>query len=169
MNPGYSGRSELPDNLKSLMRNISVMVPDYHSIAENTLMSDGFERATELSKKFIYLYNLMRQQFSKMEHYDFGLRSMKSVLRNAGILRRKIENKEKDEQLILLEAIRTMNESKLTSPDKSLFDELLKDLFKEKALLEQDVNCTLQEHIKSAFDSRNYLPNEVLITKCLQM
>lgn len=131
-------------------------------------MSDGFERANELAKKFIYLQNLMRQQFSKMEHYDFGLRSMKSVLRNAGSLRRDLKNKERDEQLILLEAVRTMNESKLTSSDKMLFDELLKDLFKEKATVEQERDVILQSQVKKAFEDNNLVPVDSLITKCCQ-
>ena len=86
MNPGYAGRSELPENLKALLRPMSMMTPNIDLIIEIMLFAEGFVTAKGLSKKMTTLYYLMVQQLSKQDHYDFGLRSIKSVLNSAGAL-----------------------------------------------------------------------------------
>jgi len=89
---GYAGRTELPDNLKSMFRPIAMVTPDSMLIAEITLFGEGFGNCKALAKKTFTLYSLAEQQLSKQDHYDFGLRALVSVLRYAGRKKRSSPN-----------------------------------------------------------------------------
>ena len=166
MNPGYAGRTELPDNLKSLFRPVAMMVPGFVIIAKIILMSEGFENSEDLSVKVCKMYELMRRQLSKQDHYDFGMRAVKSVLSTAGRIKR--QKQDQDEFTIMIKAIRDMNLPKFVAEDVVLFDNLFIDLFPgiEEPFYEND---DLLLAIEDALTARKLQINANLAVKIVQL
>lgn len=88
MNPGYAGRSNLPDNLKKLFRSIAMTRPDKELIAQVILLSQGYREAETLAGGIVRFFDMCSDQLSPQTHYDFGLRALKAVLTSAGYLKR---------------------------------------------------------------------------------
>ncbi|KAL1403957.1 hypothetical protein pipiens_005505 [Culex pipiens pipiens] len=127
MNPGYAGRTELPENLKALFRPCAMVVPDFELICEIMLVAEGFQEARLLARKFITLYTLCKELLSKQDHYDWGLRAIKSVLVVAGSLKR--SDRERPEDQVLMRALRDFNIPKIVTDDVPVFMGLIGDLF----------------------------------------
>ncbi|NXD73362.1 DYH9 protein, partial [Eolophus roseicapillus] len=127
MNPGYAGRTELPENLKALFRPCAMVVPDFELICEIMLVAEGFIEARALARKFITLYQLCRELLSKQDHYDWGLRAIKSVLVVAGSLKR--GDPERPEEQVLMRSLRDFNIPKIVTDDVPVFMGLIGDLF----------------------------------------
>ena len=162
MNPGYAGRTELPENLKALFRSCAMIRPDMKLIQENMLMAEGFQTARALSVKFNTLYDLSAALLSKQPHYDWGLRSVKSVLRVAGTMKR--ANPDLDEAQVLMRALRDFNTPKIPLHDTPIFLRLIGDLFMGLTV-ESKVDEGLKQRIVRVAKETGLQHDEMFINK----
>eukprot|EP01063_Lacrimia_lanifica_P004778 TRINITY_DN12719_c0_g2_i1.p1 TRINITY_DN12719_c0_g2~~TRINITY_DN12719_c0_g2_i1.p1 ORF type:complete len:3519 (+),score=1391.25 TRINITY_DN12719_c0_g2_i1:1056-10559(+) len=168
MNPGYAGRTELPENIKSLFRPCAMVIPDIQSICEILLAASGFRDAKDLALKFVQLYRLAKELLSQQAHYDWGLRAVKSVLVIAGSLRR--AEPELDERSVLLRALRDTNMAKLSKDDVYVFKGLIKALFPGLSGVSSKVDEGIREKCLAACSRLKLLPgdSQIFVQKCLQ-
>ena len=176
MNPGYAGRSNLPDNLKKLFRSIAMSKPDKELISEVMLFSQGFVQAQELSRQIVPFFESCFYSLSKQAHYDFGLRALKSVLVNAGGLKRvsleEYEHCQTSEDLtepqIIVQSLRETVAPKLLSNDVQEMKNLEKEYFPGVRYLPTSSD-TLKEAIEDAATSLKLLTSQQWLEKVVQV
>jgi dynein heavy chain 2 len=108
--------------------------PDLEQISEVILYSEGFMSAKILGQKLVTAFNLSRQLLSPQQHYDWGLRALKTVLNSGGgiLLNERRTNKNPDysaESRALVQALRINTLSKLTWADSKRFNALCEDIW----------------------------------------
>lgn len=169
MNPGYAGRSELPENLKKLFRAFSMEKPDREVIAEVILSSQTFKLAKELSKIVVPFFLDLESSCSKQPHYDLGLRTLKATLIKCGLIKRnKTKNTGFLEKHILLRSMRETIVPKLIKEDVQIFDDLERKYFPDGNYMIEDLEGII-EQLKEHGESKGYLINDEFITKAIQL
>ena len=139
-----------------------MVVPDFNQIAEIMMVAEGFTDARLLARKFITLYSLCQELLSKQDHYDWGLRAIKSVLVVAGALKRGDPGRAEDQ--VLMRALRDFNIPKIVTDDMPIFMGLIGDLF--PALdVPRKRDLDFEGHIKEAVTDLKLQPEESFVLK----
>lgn len=97
------------------------------------------QSARGLSRKAVALFQLLAQQLSKQDHYDFGLRPIRAALQRAGEIKRHMPENI-SEQAIIIQAIVDMVVPKTVPDDLEMLYALIKDLFPEAESIDVS-NC----------------------------
>jgi len=167
MNPGYAGRSELPDNLKALFRPCAMMVPNYALIAEIRLYSFGYEDAKRIGAKATMALKLASEQLSPQKHYDFGMRGLNALLVAGGNGKRSMGDRY-PEDVIALRSFTDVNMPKFTTADIPLFKGIISDLFPGVELPPSDMGKLL-ENIEVITVRKHLQPAKPFMTKVVQL
>ncbi|KAI5868419.1 cytoplasmic dynein heavy chain [Durotheca rogersii] len=176
MNPGYAGRSNLPDNLKKLFRSVAMSKPDKELIAEVMLYSQGFNQAKQLSKQTVPFFDRCAAKLSKQAHYDFGLRALKSVLVSSGGLKRarltsssgEIGSEEVVEPEIIVQSVRETIAPKLIRSDVDIMMSIEGECFPGVQYVPANLN-KLEDAIRNLAAERHLVVNDTWMTKVLQL
>jgi dynein heavy chain 2 len=149
--------------------------PDNDLIAEVILYSEGFKDARNLGRKLVALFTMSRQLLSAQQHYDWGLRALKTVLKSCGSL---LHTVKKTEQLasidagreteIIVKAARFNTMSKLTFADSKRFDALLKDIFPNVKITEFEYD-ELKKALGQVFHENKLIFNKIQLKKALEV
>ena len=168
MNPGYAGRTELPESVKALFRPCAMIVPDMDLICEIMLMSEGYSEGKVLARKFMMLYRLSEALLSQQKHYDWKLRAVKTTLNVAGAMRR--NDRENTEDRVLLRALRDFNLGKLVADDVGIFVGMIDDLFpKQREHVVRARELDFEEKIVEASKAMMLQPEDIFVLKCSQL
>ena len=126
MNPGYAGRQELPENLKSLFRGVMMMVPDRQIIMKVKLTGAATRRTRSRQEVQRALRALRGAALASSRTTTLACAtSSPCCARRADQARRPLG----PEQMLLMRTLRDMNLSKFVAEDVPLFLSLIEDLF----------------------------------------
>lgn len=142
------------------------MVPNYRLIAEIFFYSFGFTDSTNLAGKMTGTFTLCSEQLSKQDHYDYGMRAVRSTINAAGLLKR--ENPDQDEAQIVLKAVMDINLPKFLKNDIPLFRNILSDLFPGVNLAKPNLGL-LEDSLTKSISKLELDPVEQFIVKIWQL
>ncbi|XP_049522370.1 LOW QUALITY PROTEIN: cytoplasmic dynein 2 heavy chain 1-like [Dermacentor silvarum] len=172
----YGGRQRLPDSLKQLFRPVAMAEPDSADIARALLLAGGFEGSQLLAARLVTAFQLARELLVPQQHYDWGLRALKSVLLACGRMRlvatlpSDTGGRQAWEQSLVVQAVRLQVVPKLAERDCGHFERLLRDVFPGVLPAQDDAGeDELSSALREAYVHLGLTWDEAQVRKVLQL
>lgn len=163
-------RYQLPENLKSQFRSFVMLPLDVVHIIEMVLFANAFQESKLLARKLIQLHELCAHQLSHANHYDFSIRTSKSIVCLAKSLKHQCDTL--SEVQVILKAIFQVNLPKLIPDDLILFKEIAMQIFPNtNSDVDGDTTTAtvLGSCIKECLMKRGLEPTAYLVDKIQQI
>ena len=135
-------------------------------IGEIMFLSYGYLENRKCGKKMVATFKLCSEQLSSQDHYDYGMRAVKTVIVAAGNLKRAAPDER--EEALLLRALQDVNVPKFLAHDLPLFAGILSDLFPGIERPPFDYGPLLRA-IKVACEDQNLQSVPIFIRKVIEL
>lgn len=149
------------------------MLPlDIQFICEIQLYINGFKEIKAMARKIIQLHKLCSGLLTHyVEHYDFNVRTIKSILLLAQKLKRQQHQQQQalPECQILLNAIAEINLPKLVGEDLSMFKEICAQIFPNATLTVADSSSAMWKAIEEMLQKRQLQASADAVEKIAQI
>lgn len=174
MGKQYKGRNRLPDNLKALFLPVAMTVPDNVIIAKVLLLAEGFDidNSKIIGEKITSWFDLAKNTMTRQNHYDWGLRAIKSCLNSSGRNLKPVDDQKKDQLSVVVNSLKHQIKSKLIEEDNTRFDQLITDVF-GVSIHSEDQNSrsgsSLKEVIFKVMERNSLIPDEGQASKIIEL
>ena len=136
-------------------------------IGEIMLYAFGFEAARTYAKKMVTTFKLASEQLSSQDHYDYGMRAVKTTIEACGLLKRDLGEAVPEDQIVL-RALLDVNVPKFLKDDLPLFENIMSDLFPDTDKPSGD-ETNLSKKIIEVCEQQNLQPHQSFLTKVQQL
>ena len=175
MGKQYKGRNRLPDNLKALFLPVAMTVPDNVIIARVLLLAEGFDidASKLIGEKISSWFDLAKNTMTRQNHYDWGLRAIKSCLNSSGRNLKSIDGQARDQLTVVVNSLKHQIKSKLIEEDDPRFDQLITDVFRVSIHSEDTTSSqstsSLKETIYKVMERNSLIPDEIQASKIVEL
>lgn len=164
LNPGYEGRSYLPQTLKRKFREYSMTRSEVLLISQVILRVQGFKEPETSAQGLVELFKSLKEACSSQKHYDFGLRSVKKVVQHCATL---MKHDGTNEKTLFNESLAQTILPGLSPSDEAIYSRKVVKTFPFHT--EPTLAGSFTAHLFEACDKEWVTASECFLKKCRQL